>query len=442
MLSKLSNYGIRGNCLKLIESYLTSRKQTVKFGPESSDSGTIKYGVPQGSVLGPLLFLIYINDIINCSKYCNCPDKCICPKILEFVLFADDTNIFVIADTEHDAYEIANKLLDDLQNYLFSNQLHVNFSKCTYMHFRPSLNNEERKVCSRSCTYSSYTKKCLFIRGVKIKKVDKVRFLGVIIDDKLSWEDHLQHLEARLLSAITMIKRIRKFVPRILHREIYFSLFQSHLAYGISAWGGACPSKLRKVFSLQKRCVRLLFGEKPSFDHSEFYETCARSRPYAAKIKEDQKIFELEHEHTKPLFNYNKILTIHHLYTLNTLAEAFKIKKLLTPTIVNKLMPLSPLSESGTRQLLLEVPKVSLSISKNNFFFKAAQIWNNIVPNILQSPILDKRYNLVIPGSCENSDLTTPVSYIKSNTKTILFSIQSKGEKQLWLSDGGNFKLF
>ena len=108
MLAKLGNYGIRGGCLKLINSYLTSRKQVVMFGEEFSDPGMIQYGVPQGSVLGPLLFLVYINDIINCSKNCN------------FVLFADDTNVFISADTEDEAYKIANKTLEELQYYMSS----------------------------------------------------------------------------------------------------------------------------------------------------------------------------------------------------------------------------------------------------------------------------------------------------------------------------------
>ena len=77
----------------------------------------------------------------------------------------------------------------------------------------------------------------------------KVIFLGVIIDDKLKWDAHISHLETRLLSSITMIKRIRKFIPRRFDSQLYYSLFQSHLVFGISAWGGACSSKLIKVFA-------------------------------------------------------------------------------------------------------------------------------------------------------------------------------------------------
>ena len=152
--------------------------------------------------MGPLLFLIYINDIINCSKTSR------------FVLFADDTNIFISANNESEAYKIANKTLEDLQRYMLSNQLHINLSKCTYMHFRPDLNKEERQVSAQTLPHTYHLKHKLFIRGVKIKKVDKVRFLGVIIDDKLKWDAHISHLETRLLSSITMIKRIRNFIPR------------------------------------------------------------------------------------------------------------------------------------------------------------------------------------------------------------------------------------
>ena len=91
------------------------------------------------------------------------------------------------------------------------------------------------------------------------------------MDNKLNWDHHIKHLEDKMLSNIVLIKRIRKFIPHQHYKTIYHSLFLSHLTYGISCWGGAYSSKLLKLFNIQKRCMRILFGTQPSFDHAEFY---------------------------------------------------------------------------------------------------------------------------------------------------------------------------
>ena len=105
LLVKLDSYGIRGNCLKLIKNYLLNRKQITKFNNVKSDSKNIMFGVPQGSVLGPLIFLLYINDIVN-SAFEG-----------ETVIFADDTNIFVTGNNEEETYYLANKVLKCVSIY-------------------------------------------------------------------------------------------------------------------------------------------------------------------------------------------------------------------------------------------------------------------------------------------------------------------------------------
>ena len=423
LLTKLSNYGIRGKCLQLIDSYLTSRKQTTNFNSEKSDIGTIIYGVPQGSVLGPLLFLIYINDIINSSK------------IGQFVLFADDTNIFIAADSEAEAYSMANITLCNVQQYMISNQLHINLSKCMYIHFRPKVNNKERLTCARAKTHKYHTQFSLKIGGTKLKKVDKAKFLGVIIDENLTWDDHIKYLETKLLTCIATIKRIRKFIPKTYHTQLYHSLFLPHLTYGISSWGGACPSKLAKIFNLQKRCVRILFGNTVSFDHAEYYETCARARPFICK---ENYVKDFELENTKPLFNNNQLLTIHNLYKLQLITETFKIKKFNSPVPLDGSLTVNI---SSKRHILLNIPRCSLMISMNNYHFKSTTIWNKLIPDILETPELDSVYKLIIPGSAKNSDLSSSIGYIKHKTKAILIDIQSLGKPSQWLPDNTNFTL-
>ena len=415
LLIKLQNYGIRGNCLELLKSYLHSRTQITKFNNTKSDSEFILYGVPQGSVLGPLLFLLYINDIINCTHKG------------EFVIFADDTNIFVSANTKKDAYTIANDVLKSVYIYLKTNQLHINLSKCAHIYFRPNLNNTERLTCARIIPHNE--RLTIAVNGKKIKQVDKIKFLGVIIDENLTWDDQIKHLENKLLATIVLIKRIKKFIPSSHYKKIYQSLFVSHLTYGISCWGGVYPSKLQKLFNTQKRCLRILFGESLSYDHSEYYLTCARTRTYEQHIA--LKDFTLEH--TKPLFNKNGFLTLHNLYTVRSLIELFKILKLQSPTPIYSNFKLCP----KTHHFKLLCPKFKLDISKNNFTVNSILLWNSCINKLLDQPTLyvPKFTNglaLVIPGNIKNSDLTMSISSFKKRLVDLLLKLQSQGDSNEW----------
>ena len=167
LLHKLENYGIRGLPLKLMKSYIDNRQQLTNVNGSKSGLKNVVFGVPQGSVLGPLLFLLYINDIINSST------------LGHFVMFADDTNIFVTGKDEFEAHSKANKLLKELHLYMLSNQLHINFEKCVYLHFKPTLNNNERYSCARTKIVGSEPQ--LYINGNKIKKLTRPDFLELLL---------------------------------------------------------------------------------------------------------------------------------------------------------------------------------------------------------------------------------------------------------------------
>ena len=102
------------------------------------------------------------------------------------------------------------------------------------MHFRPKLNHDERKSCARAKLVGSENQ--LFINNHKVKKTNQARFLGIIIDENMNWEGHLENLEQKLNSAIITIKRIKKFIPQDHYKKLYHTLFVSHLTYGISSW--------------------------------------------------------------------------------------------------------------------------------------------------------------------------------------------------------------
>ena len=126
-------------------------------------------------------------------------------------------------------------VLNDVHKYMLKNVLHINMNKSVHMHFRPNLNASERLTCAK--VRKNGSENILKIGNKKLKKVDKVKFLGVIIDNKLNWEPHVDHLTKKLNSSIVLIKRVIKFIPKSEYMTIYDALFKSHLSYCISSLG-------------------------------------------------------------------------------------------------------------------------------------------------------------------------------------------------------------
>ena len=284
LLYKLENYGIRGVAGDLVKSYLLNRQQYTETVGEKSKCLKVLFGVPQGSVLGLLLFLLYINDLIQCCKVSN------------FVLYADDTNIFVCAPTYEEALAKANNVLKSVLEYMMVNKLLINLTKSYYINFTKNMTIYDN--CPQ-----------LKINDTVIKEVDEIKFLGILLDKKLSFELHVNYLCKKLCCCIGSLKHMRNFIPEKLKINLYHTLFESHLSYGISVWGGIGNAKIDKLLIVQKRCIHMLLGDYDCFKNK--FMTCVRVRLF-----ENQKLgnYFFEKEHTKPLFNEHKILTVHNLY--------------------------------------------------------------------------------------------------------------------------------
>ena len=129
-------------------------------------------------------------------------------------------------------------------------------TKCYYIHFTPQ---------TRAKTEDTNVQLNLEIDGFPIKRCTETKFLGVIIDDKLNWDAHIKYLKRKLSYAVATLSRIREGIPNHLHRDLYYTLFESHLSYCISAWGSAAQFRIKTLWVTQKHCIRVLFGDKAAY---------------------------------------------------------------------------------------------------------------------------------------------------------------------------------
>ena len=187
----------------------------------------ITCGVPQGSVLGPLLFLLFINDLPNASKH------------LKFYLFADDTNLYYDSETLDDVIKRVNKGLKHVKRWLHSNRLSLNISKTNYIIFHSSAS-------------SVLTDISIKIGKKQISRVKYIKFLGVLLDEHLDARYHIAELSKKLARTCGIFFRIRYLLPTATLITLYNALFMSFLQYGIVAWGQTFDSYIEPLSKLQK----------------------------------------------------------------------------------------------------------------------------------------------------------------------------------------------
>ena len=234
MISKLSHYGIRGTSLNWFKSYLNNRRQHTEINGILSDIDTIRCGVPQGSVLGPLLFLLYINDIIKTSE------------VLKFFLFADDTKIYFSTKDNQHTEKILNSELQKVTNWLHANKLSLNVGKSCYLKFSLLHNQTDIK---------------LKMAKEPLKREKVTKYLGVLIDDKLSWKHHIQSINTKLRKGIGILSNIKEYVTKGTLRTLYYSFIQPHLDYNILNWSSTHISNYQCLNTSTKKAVRILLSK-------------------------------------------------------------------------------------------------------------------------------------------------------------------------------------
>ena len=322
-LEKLYHYGIRGCAHYWFTSYLSNRKQFVTYNGTQSEQQTIKCGVPQGSILGPLLFLVYINDLPH-----------ICHNTFP-VLFADDTNLFISGKDINHLEQTINTELDNIILWLKANKLSLNIKKTQFMLFsgfkktKPSIN--------------------LKIEGESISETVKSKFLGVIIDNKLSWKDHIAYISGKIARGIGIILKARKYLLKESLISLYYSFIYSYLIYCNHVWGLACKTHLDSLIKLQKRAIRIIVGVHP--------------RTY-----------------TEPLFQKLKLLKCEDINKHLIGRLMFRIQNNELPIFQNFFKRNRDVHFHDTRQKdYFHIPPFKTKLGKASLRYNGASIWNVIL---------------------------------------------------------------
>ena len=319
LIKKLNHYGIRGKINDWFSDYLSNRKQATLFENSLSSTKTTKLGVPQGSVLGPILFLLFINDLPNISK------------LLSTILFADDATLSLYGDNPTELVHLANKELYKFQLWCLANRLTVNTLKTFYILFsnRPPKSLPPLVIKSNN----SYD---------LIQRVESVKFLGVYYDHDMTFKTHVTHLSQKLSRTASLFYRVNQFMPPFVLKLLYHAHVGSLLSYCNMIWANTYITHLDPVIKMQKRIIRII-------TNSDFLE------------------------HTEALFKQCRILKLENLRKYSLALHFYKNIDTLLP-------PMQPTHNYQTR--FRQRPRADQhhrSIFEKSYLFQLPKIWNELL---------------------------------------------------------------
>ena len=250
LIKKLEHYGFRGQCSDYLRSYYSNGKQYVQVDDHKSSSKSIINGVPQGSILGPLCFSLYINDMLLAVEE-------------EVILFADDAAFIIVCHTLAGLYQKILKLFYDLTNYLNMNKLIPNSSKSKLMMFK-------------SCPTAELPS--FSFGGEEIEWVDEYKYLGITITNNLNFSKHINNISLKISSLTGTFTCLRTIVPKSILMKLYYALVFPHLSNHIIVWGSSPPSHLKSLIVRVNNLLRTILGVtwqnyRPAVNNDELYKS-------------------------------------------------------------------------------------------------------------------------------------------------------------------------
>jgi len=251
LLSKLFHYGVRGHLYDWFVSYLSGRVQFTVINSHKSNILPISCGVPQGSILGPLLFLIYINDISSISDDAK------------IRLFADDSNLFVSNSDIHILFSHANDILEQLYCWLNANKLSINYEKTYYMIFNPTKHLIDYELNSLK----------LYIGNYIVPKSNCIKYLGVQLDDTLCWKPHILYLEKKIKRFIGIFYKRRDILTSSCRKNVYYAFVYSNILYGIEVYANTFSTYLSRIMVINNSILRILQFKKRDTAIVDLYQS-------------------------------------------------------------------------------------------------------------------------------------------------------------------------